>query len=254
MKVSKNFLKQFLNFLKSADLQLTATSLSFMTVLGIIPFIVVTFTLFQAFSGLEVFLPKAEAFIFSYLKGPAGAEGLTMIKKMLVRAQSGRLGTISVLGLILTSVFLIRDMESAVNRVWGRLPSRSWLRGMILYWSSLLVFPFLLASAVAISTLNQNFLIQPTLIFLFLLVVYKLVPNTKVHFSCAVFGALASSIFLSLLFRFFHKIVTQIFSYSKVYGGVAVIPTFLIWILAVWYIILSGVMLTSYLQKSRENG
>jgi membrane protein len=254
MKISKNFLKRLLNFLKSNDLQLTATSLSFMTVLGIIPFIVVTFTLFQAFSGLETFLPKAENFIFSYLKGPAGVEGLAIIKKVLARAQSGRLGTISVVGLILTSVFLIRDMEKAVNRVWGHLPSRSWLRGMILYWSSLLAFPFALAAAVAITTVNQNFLMQPLLIFLFLLVLYKLVPNTKVHLASAVFGSLISSIFLSLLFKFFHKIVTQIFTYSKVYGSIAVIPTFLIWILVVWYIILSGVMITSHLQRSRKHG
>lgn len=254
MKISKSFFKQLTHFLKSNDLQLTATSLSFMTVLGIIPFIVVTFALFQAFSGLEIFLPKAEAFVFSYLKGPAGVDGVAMIKKMLSRAQSGRLGTISVIGLILTSVFLIRDMEKAVNRVWGRLPSRSWLRGMIFYWSSLLAFPFALAAAVAVTTLNQNFLIKPALTFLFLFVVYKLVPNTKVNLISAGIGALISSLFLSLLFSFFHKIVSQIFSYSKVYGGFAVIPTFLIWILSVWYIILCGVMLTSYLQKSRNHG
>ena len=64
------------------------------------------------------------------------------------------------------------------------------------------------------------------------------VPNTHVKLSCTIIPSMfASAFMLALQYFYIHG---QIFltSYNAIYGSFAVIPLFMIWMLASWYIIL----------------
>ncbi len=248
------FFKKFYEQLLSGDLQINAAALSFSTILSIIPFLAVTLAIIQYFNGLESFYPKIEALLLSFFKGPAGNEGIEIIKKIFRRIQNGRAGTIGAVTLVLASMLLMKDIERAFHRVWNISNKRPLYKRIFVYWFLLMLIPFLLAGSVALSSIKQLHTassLAPSqfwpafILFFVLFCLYKLVPNLKVKNLPAAIGAAAGTFGLILLFKFFKILTTEVFNYSKVYGSVAALPALLIWILITWYIILLGASVTA---------
>lgn len=244
--------------MKDGELQLVAASLSFSTALAIIPFFAVVLAALQYFGALDSLYPKVEALLFTNFKGSLGTEGVNVFKKIIQRIHEGRTGTVGALVLILTSTRLIYDMEHGIHRVWHIKTKRSLFQRLFAYWLLLLIFPFLLAIYVAFinfKTVEPIILLFPSefrvvsILFLFLFLTYKFVPNTKVKWVPALISAAVATGLLSILQMFFKTLSREIFNYSKVYGSIAAIPAFLIWILFVWQIILFGVALNASLQN-----
>lgn len=255
------FFKRFFGQLTNGDLQLNAAALSFSTVLSLIPFFAVTLAIVQYFNGLEALYPKIEALLLSFLKGPAGNEGIEIIKKIFKRIQNGRAGTVGAVTLVLASMLLMKDIERAFHRVWNISNKRPLFKRIFFYWLLIMLIPFLLAGSVALSSLKQiheasiktGAPIWPIIIlYLSLFFLYKLIPNIKVKVIPALLGAAIGTAGLVALFKFFKILTTEVFNYSKVYGSVAALPALLIWILITWYIILLGASFTASLQLNKE--
>lgn len=226
---------------------MVAASLAFTTVLSIIPFLAVALTVIQYVEGLDYLYPKVEALILNYFRGPAGSDGVLIIKKAFHRIQDGRLGTAGALALLITSTILISEMERAFHRIWKISNKRPLFNRIFLYWLAMVLFPFILAVFVALTSTKAVIAFVPieyihtTLIFLTLLTLYKVVPATKVPWLGALLGASVATVGVGFLLNSFRWIYNGVFNYSKVYGGIAAIPAFLIWILLLWYVVLFGV-------------
>ena len=242
------------------DLSLVASSLSFSTVLSLIPFLAVTLAALNYFDGLETLTPKVEGFLLENFSGTAGSEGVQLLKKGITRIQSGRLGSIGAFVLILTATRMLFELEKAFHRIWQIRNRRPLLTRFFYYWLFLLAFPFALALWVGLFAaksvgepltdmlpFKSGFLVAFALLFF----LQKWLPSQKVKTWAAFIGTLFSTALLWLLERTYKWASVQIFSYSKVYGSLAAIPASLLWILMVWMAILWGVALTAAAQKGR---
>lgn len=243
------FYQRLRNQIKDGEVQLVASSLAYSTVLSLIPFIAVTLAILQRQGGLESLYPKVEKLILSNFSETAGSEGIKLIRAAISRLQSGRLGTLGAIVLVLTATRLVHEMEMGINRVWNLKIKRSLLQRLFFYWLFILVLPFGLATWVAVNTSREISELQaqlPTeywkliLLFFILSFVYKLVPNLKVRWVAALTGAAVGSTVVVLIHRLLIWSSHEVFNYGKFYGSLAAIPLLLIWVLLLWHGILIG--------------
>ena len=210
------------------------------------------------FHALEALAPKVEQFLLLNLQGSAGAEGVQLVRKMIARIQSGKMGTLGAIVLILTSTRLMFELERAFHRIWQIKNKRPIVKRLFFYWLFLLLFPFGIALWVAV--FSAKTIAQPLsqilpfgsgflVMFLTLFLLYKVVPSVRVHSTVALAGAFFSTFLLWVLERSFKILSAQVFSYGKIYGSLAAIPASLLWIFMIWVSILWGVALSASLQN-----
>lgn len=251
-------LRRFWDLVASGELQLVAGALSFSTILSVIPFLAVALATIQYVGGFQAIYPKVESLVLQYFQGPTGKEGVAIVAKFFRRIQTGRMGGWGAFALILTSTFLMNDMERGLHRIWNLPERRPVHQRVFFYWLSLILFPAGLAVYVAISSLKffstdsgtlSMMLMNHLVTFLSLFFVYKLVPNTKVPVLSAALGALCGTAGLIFLFRSFKWISKSFFVWGKMYGSFAALPALLIWVLLTWYVVLIGAAITASFRK-----
>lgn len=115
-EIFKNTLRQ----MREGELQLVAASLSFSTIIGLVPFLAVVLATFKSIGGLEELYPKVESFLLIYLREAAGSDVTKFIRIFIKNINAGRLGTTGAVFLFITSVKLLHDMEVGINRIWAR--------------------------------------------------------------------------------------------------------------------------------------
>lgn len=247
----KNFFSRLKNQLQDGEIGLVAASLSFSTVLSIVPFLAVSLAVIQKLGGLEALYPKVEKLILSNFSTALGTDGLSLIKASLKRMTSSKLGSLGAIFLVFTSTRLIYDMERGIHRVWNIKNKRNFFQRITYYWLSILVFPFGLAIYTAILSTKEfhPMALQVASIVFFLTLIYKIVPNVKVPWPSAFFGSLIGTVSLLItnsLFLWFSK---KAFYFGKLYGSIASIPLFLLWVLLIWYAILFGATASASYKK-----
>ena len=81
------------------------------------------------------------------------------------------------------------------------------------------------------------------------MLVYVLVPNKKIKFKNAFCGALVAMGLFWLLRKGFGSFVMSNTTYSTLYGALAIIPIFLVWMYLCWAVVLFGAVITSALDE-----
>src|SRR5438046_8216434 len=136
-------------------LNLQAMGLTYSTLLSLVPFLAVMFSVLKAFgvqNGLEPFLAQ--------LLQPLGNEAsqvTTSIMKFVENIQVGILGAAGMAMLFYTVVTLVAKIEDALNRIW-RLPrSRTWGQRITAYLSVVLVGPVMVFTALTLIASAQSY-------------------------------------------------------------------------------------------------
>ncbi len=253
-QVIKNTIQQ----MRDGELQLVAASLSFSTILGMVPFLAVVLATFQSIGGLEALYPKVEGFLLIYLREAAGGDVTKFIRIFIKNINAGKLGTTGAVFLFLASLKLMHDMEVGINRVWAHPRTRPFYKRLIYQWVLILLIPVALAIYVGFISLEQfqfarrilpvgvsNSLVLVGSLFL----IYKLVPDLKVHSKAALISSVIASISIYAVHRGFAFLTIEVFNYNKIYGSFAALPILLLWLLVLWYVILAGVALCAGIQK-----
>lgn len=253
-------IKKLWTLISSGDLQVIASALSFTTILSIVPFCAVALALINSFQGLEIFYPKIEGFILSYFQGPAGDDGVRIMKQAFLKIQQGKIGTWGAVGLVLTSLLLVSEIDNAINRIWAISSKRPIHKRLFLYWILMLAFPFILALMVALISIKSHVPVlssvssghlQAVVLSAVLYCVYKIIPHTKVSILSAFIGTVVGITGLFFVTGSFQYLTEKFFTYNKLYGSIAAIPVLLIWILLIWYVILFGAAVSaSFHRKS----
>jgi len=177
------------------------------------------------------------------------------------------IGIVGVILLIWAALGLAVTIENTFNRVYNCPTGRPWVQRITIYWSVLTLAPlltllsvtamnFVVVSTEGISVLGWLWrILSPfasllaTWALLFLL--FVLMPNTKVRRRPALVGSLIAAILWELAKWGFKLYVTRALFYSALYGSLALIPIFLLWLYLTWVIILFGLELTYTLQAMR---
>lgn len=233
-----------------------ATQLSFSTILALVPILAMFFAVGRAF-GLSMYVDNILRQVFK--SQPQVADELfTMADSYLNQAQTGILIGLGILVMLYSILSLIRNIEMVFDIIWHVDRQRSVGRLIIDYTAMIFLIPVILiilssTSVLVFGVLDRipdfllldgifRFLIRVVSPWLLLTAVFigvnMYVPNTHVKLSCTIIPSMfASAFMLALQYFYIHG---QIFltSYNAIYGSFAVIPLFMIWMLASWYIIL----------------
>lgn len=235
-----------------------AASLSYTSLLALVPLLAVTFGIIAAFPVFNKWSANLQAFIFDNFLPETGEQIVPYINTFLDSVSSLTLpGTIM---LIVTALMLMVRIEVAFNRIWRVPGSRTLVSRVVMYWAVLTLGPILIAAAIALSAQKVlgavgmeegippgihrlgTFFISWMVISLFFL----LVPNRRVRIKHALTGAFLSAVLFELAKAGFVAFVSNA-NYKVIYGALATVPLFLIWLYIVWNVILFGASLAASL-------
>lgn len=247
---------------------LRAMGLVYTTLLSLVPFLAVSFSVLKAFGvheEIEPLLAKALEPL-----GPRGEDLTEYLVTFVSNLQVGVLGAVGTVGLFVTTVLLIDQIEGAMNSIWRVRRPRPLARKFSDYLSVILVGPVLLFTAVALTASAQSYwLVQRMMEFEplgwlvvlttrampFMLAcaaftfIYKLVPYTTVRLTAALTGGVTAGILWQLAGWAFAAFVAGSGRYTAIYSSFAVLVLFLIWLYVGWLIVLAGAQVAYYQQS-----
>jgi membrane protein len=244
-----------------------AAGLVFTTLLSLVPFLAVMFSVLKAFGVHHVIEPSLAQALEPL--GPKGQEITTTIVGFVDNIKIGVLGVVGIGGLFYTTYSLIDKIEQALNAIWQVKEGRTWGRKFADYLSAVLVGPVLVLSAFGLLASLQNHTVVERLLemeplgtlvvwsgelipFVMLCSVftffYKMIPNTDVHLRSALVGGVAAAILWIIAGEAFAKFVASSAKYSAIYSSFAVLILFLLWLYAGWMIVLIGAQFSFFHQ------
>ncbi|HET7623775.1 MAG TPA: YhjD/YihY/BrkB family envelope integrity protein [Verrucomicrobiae bacterium] len=180
------------------------------------------------------------------------------IKGFIQTTRSGTLGVTGTVVLIFVAISMLSRIENTFNDIWGVECGRGWFTRVTLYWTILALAPVLLIVALGLTTSAhlvrvKEFVAQTPvfggfifhllpviLLCFFLALFYKVMTNTKVRWGAAFIGGLAAGILwhLNNVASVFY--VSRVITNSKIYGGLAMVPVFMVGLYFLWLILLFG--------------
>jgi len=234
---------------------LRASALTYTTVLSLVPFLAIAFSVLKGLGAQNALEP-----ILQQVAGDS-EETISRIIDYVNNTNVKSLGAIGLVMLVLTVISLMGNIEEAFNAVWGVRETRSIQRRFSDYLSVVIVGPILLLAATSMTSTLQSqwmlqWLIQNTylgdailLLFQFLpylsvsiamVFLYIFIPNTRVRLASAVTGGVMAGTAWELAqWGYFHFQV-GVAKYNAIYGTLAAVPIFLVWIYTSWLIVLFG--------------
>lgn len=263
------FLRRLRQRLTGVGLNRTAASLAFTTLLGLVPLFTVAFAYVSRFPLFDRFQEALERFLVrSFLPG-SGLVVRQYLNEFVTK--SAELKGVSIVFVIVTAVLLVAEVDSEINTIWAMRAPRSLARRVFIYVLGLTAGPAVIGAAVyftswvieqsvattSISNEALSWLRQPLAFvvdasaFTF---IYAFIPARRVPFRLALVGGVLAAIAFEAAKFGFTFYFTRVQTYQLVYGTLAALPLFLIWIYLSWVIVLVGAAITATLAESAESG
>lgn len=251
-------------------MEMRAHALTYRTLLSLVPFLAVAFSLFKAFGGLEAGQRALQRIIIDNLAPGSAAAAMEYVQTFVDRISAGAIGGVGVVLLFVTAVSLLASIEASFNALWNVARPRSFLSRFITYWAVITVGPVLLSISLSLTSAAQAhgamarldaavpgivelaFGVLPWgMSVLALSLLYRIVPNTGVSSTAAVGGGLVAGSLWEAGKHAFTWASGRLFEYGPVYGSLGILPVFLLWLQTGWIIILLGCKVSYALQYSR---
>ena len=253
--------------MSEARVSSAAAALSFWTALAVVPalaLVLATLAAFPAFDQLRASLQEA---IVSNLVPDTGLRISEALTNFIEAAAN--LTAFGVVGLVLTSVLLLLTIEDALNEIFGVTRQRPLRKRLLVFWAVMTIGPVLLGAglsllgyfasiqmfegapaagptAILLGSVMPTLLTWATLAFLFIVV-----PNRRMSLKDVLIGAAVAALLLAALRYAFALYVVLMTSYQAIYGALAAVPVFLVWIYLVWFAVMVGAVITAALPEWR---
>ena len=244
-------------------------ALSYTTLVSLVPLGVIGLGVLSAFPNLagsreellqllfRNFIPgisEQAAWWFQYFAGSA--------------AQATAIG---IIGTAAVGVLLLVTVEDQLNAVWRVTVPRPWVQRVLAYWTLITMGPMLIGTSLTLSTylnhaarragLDPEAIAQfasgwphllarsvPFLLeWLACALLYIIIPNCAVRWRDAMLGATVASVSIEVLKIGFVIYIGSLSSYQIVYGAIATIPIFLLWMYLSWMAVLLGAVVVANL-------
>jgi membrane protein len=240
----------------------TAGALSYTTLVSLVPLTVAVFAMFSVFPVFQSARDTLVNFVFANF---VPAAGHTVQTTMLdFAANASKLTGISILVMLFSAVSMMISIEDRLNRIWRVHQARGWGSRLLLYWAALTLGPVLAVGGIAVTSyvtampllsaysqfdVWQGLLsVLPFVVtFTSLWLMYDVIPNTKVPHSQAAVGALLGAVLFEIARWGFTVFVRNAQTYQQIYGALAAIPIFLLWIYLSWVIAILGASIAASL-------
>ena len=245
-----------------------SASLSYATLIAIVPQVMVMVSILALFPVFDEWTIVVKGFIFENLVPATGNAVNIHLEKFSENIEE--LTAIGVGFLLISSLLLFATVEETFNDIWKIEQQRHWAQRISIYTLLLLLGPVLVVASLSLSStllsvsLIQNQIVKlgldienlwylPALLELIgLFLFYTIVPNTKISALNALIGSLTSVILFEMAKVFFSVYISNFDSYQIVYGALAVLPLFLLWIYISWLVVLTGAIVTAVLGEQQQ--
>lgn len=244
-----------------------ASSLTFTTVLAIVPILAVVLSLFTAFPLFSDFKVALEGFLSSSLMPPTVSDTVMNYLNQFAAKASG-LTTIGAAFLLVVSIMLIMTIDTAFNDIWHVEQQRPMRQRMLVYWAIITLGPILAGASLwttsylARESLGRVQEIAPAISFALSIIpllitglgfaaLFVCVPNRQVYWRDALAGGFGTAIVLEVMKAGFSLYITNFPSYTIIYGAFATLPIFLLWIYLSWLSVLFGATVAATLPSLR---
>lgn len=242
----------------------SAAALSYTTLLALVPLMAVSLAVFAAFPAYQEVSGKLQDLLFENLV-PAARETIQSYVFSFAEKAKKLTGP-GILSLIVTALLLMATIEKSLNEIWGAQPYKALLRRFLMYWSVLTLGPLLIGAGIALtSQLTAMPMITETagqlgkhvgwlrvlpffLEALAFALLFQIVPNAEVKWLSAAVGGVVSALLFELAKFGFAFYITRFPTYEAIYGAVAAVPIFLVWLYLSWMVTLMGAQFTYCLQ------
>jgi membrane protein len=245
----------------------TAGSLSYTTLLSLVPLLTVALAIASAFPVFAQALEALRGFVIHNFLPDARAVRPVMDSIDAFARNAGRLTAIGLIGFMVTAIMLMLTIDNALNRIFRVQRRRSLLQRAFVYWAVITLGPLLIGvslsmtSFAVVSSLGSLRLdalagaVLAVLPFLFTCIalglLYAVVPFRQVELRHALIGALLAGVAFELAKRGFALYLSRVPTYRLIYGAFATIPIFLVWLYVSWVVVLAGAVFTAMLPGFR---
>ena len=249
--------------LREESLPQVAGSLTFTTVFALVPLLTIALAIFTTFPLFNTFRTSLEAYFVQSVM-PKSISSTILNYLTMFASKATRLSAVGAVALIFTSIAMMNLIERVFNRIWRVRGERSWTRRILVYWAIITLGPLLIGVSLTLS--SQVFMATVDLFGRVPVVgaiiyttaslalttagftlLYLAVPNRDVDWQDAAWGGLVAGLAFELAKRGFAIFITQFPTNSKIYGALAALPLFLLWVYVSWVITLIGALLVAAL-------
>jgi len=244
-----------------------AASLTFTTLLALVPLITVTVTVFAAFPLFSDLITQLKIFMLSNMVPEVAGKIITVYMEQFSH-KAAKLTLLGIGGLTVTALLLMSTIDRTFNRIWRAYKPRTLLQRILTYWTVLTIGPIILGASLSatyyvvrlslgyvehIPLIGQIGLkaLPILLMSLAFSLLYFAVPNRFVPLRHALFGGLCAGISFEIMKRIFTLYITNFPTYTLVYGAFATFPIFLLWLYFSWLVILCGAVIAAALSHWR---
>ena len=261
-KITKKYLRYLFKRFQEDRIIVYSGYLSFVTLLSIVPLFAVIFSVFSFFPIFQEWRGELESFVLRNFV-PALGES---IQGYLVRfvENATKMTSLGLVVLFLIALLMISSIDHTLNNIWRVSKNRRQFVSFLIYLVVLTLGPILIGTSLlttsyllSLTGFEDNTLLAVRKIFLELLpylasylsflLVYLLVPHTRVHFWSALSGAIIASILFEFSKSSFALYLTHFQVYKEIYGALAIIPLLFVWVFISWVVILVGAQVAASL-------
>lgn len=247
---------------------LNAAALSYDTLLTIVPFLAISFSILSSFHLLS----ETQDTLFNYVSSQNFLHSdlnVTYYLKEFIE-NTKELDVLSFLFLLVSTLLLFTTIEKSLNIIWNSLNRRSFLQRFLSFWSIITFGPLLLGVGIHLSTSFVNEMSAYTsclqgstfnllslamsfcLLLFFLTLLYLIVPTYRVRFLHALSGALFAALAIEFFRHAFVSYIMFIPSYQIIYKTLAAVPLLIIWLYIFWIFVLYGAQIAACLPDWRR--
>ena len=258
----------FIKRCREDNITISAGHLAYVTLLSLVPFIMVTFTIMSAFPAFASVRNKLEHFIFSNFV-PTASDVVHKYMTDFV-GNASQMSAIGILSLLVVALMLISNVDKTLNRIWRTQSDRPIVYTFAIYWMVITLGPMLIGSSVVVSSYLTGLaafteeytpglgtfllsLVPSGAAMLAFTILYMVVPNRRVFARHALVGAIVATVAFEITKSGFALYVTNFPSYELIYGALAVVPILFLWVYLSWIIVLFGAEFTCSLGEAFEN-
>jgi len=246
---------------KKNQCELRASSLTFYTVLSIVPIFAMAFGISKGI-GAEKIL---ESQLFENFPGQEEViiRIINIARSLLESTKGGMIAGIGLAVLFWTVLRVLSNIEKSMNIIWEISESRHFGRKVSDYLCIIMICPLLIGISSSVNlfittqvtAITENIpllgFVTP-LIFFFLkflpycliwmlfTIIYILMPNTKVNFFSGLFAGILAGTIYQLAQWVYIRFQVGVANYNAIYGSFAALPLFLVWLQLSWLIVLFG--------------
>ena len=243
-------------------LGLTASSLTFTTLIGLVPLVTVMLAVFSAFPMFARFQKALELYLLQSLV-PDGIAKPVLGALTQFASKASKLGSAGLVVLFIAALAMVFTIDRALNAIWRVRRPRPLAQRLLVYWAALTLGPLLLGISLTLTSYAISAsrglvdampggvsLLLGTIEFALLAAgmagLYRYVPNTHVRWGHAWAGGLFVAIGVEVAKRLLAWYVGLVPTYSVIYGAFATLPIFLLWIYLGWVVVLLGAVIAAY--------